>query len=230
MSKILVVDDEPDMVELLAMQLQREGHEVLSVDDGFSVIPAAVQHEPDLILLDWMLPGIDGLQVQRRLRVDTRTRHIPIIMLTARAQPRDRIAGLEIGADDFITKPFSPREVVLRVAAVLRRAKTVNTLSQERIGPFRLDRKNLVLTINDVVANVTTTELKLLTVLMENPEVVHGRAELLNHVWGYSDESQSRTLDTHIKRLREKLGLYGKHICTARGQGYYFTLNPDDAT
>ncbi|MBL9117583.1 MAG: response regulator transcription factor [Verrucomicrobiaceae bacterium] len=227
MSKILVVDDERDIVDLLTLHLQREGHIVHAVGNGLGVLPAAVQEEPDLIVLDLMLPGLDGVQVHKRLRADTRTRHIPVIMLTARAQTHDRIAGLESGADDYLTKPFSPRELMLRINAVLRRSKKVVTLTEQRIGPFRLDRKNMVLSVDDVAVDLTITELKLATVLMENPDVVHDRAELLNHVWGYADNSQSRTLDTHVKRLREKLGDYGKHIQTMRGHGYYFCTQPD---
>jgi two-component system phosphate regulon response regulator PhoB len=198
---------------------------VLAVGNGLHVVPTAVQHEPDLIVLDLMLPGIDGIQVHRRLRGDSRTRHIPVVMLTARSQTNDRIAGLESGADDYLTKPFSPRELMLRVQAVLRRSKKVVTLTEERIGSFRLDRKNMALTIDGELIDLTITELKLITALMENPDVVHSRPELLNVVWGYADDSQSRTLDTHIKRLREKLGKHGQHIGTVRGQGYFFQSN-----
>jgi two-component system, OmpR family, phosphate regulon response regulator PhoB len=226
MSKILVVDDERDIVDLLTLHLQREGHVVHSVSNGLAVLPAAVAEEPDLIVLDLMLPGLDGVQVHKRLRSDTRTRHIPVVMLTAKAQTIDRIAGLENGADDYLTKPFSPRELMLRINAVLRRSKKVVTLTEQRLGPFRLDRKNMVLSVDDVAVDLTITELKLATVLMENPDVVHDRAELLKHVWGYADNSQSRTLDTHIKRLREKLGNYGRHIQTMRGHGYLFTSEP----
>ena len=222
MSKILVVDDERDIVDLVTLHLQREGHEVQAVGNGLNVVPMAVQQEPDLIVLDLMLPGLDGPQVHRRLRADSRTRHIPVIMLTARSQTNDRIAGLESGADDYLTKPFSPRELMLRIGAVLRRSKKVTTLVEQRIGDFRLDRKNMALSINDTLIDLTITELKLITALMENPDVIHSRSELLNAVWGYADDSQSRTLDTHIKRLREKLGTYGRHIGTVRGQGYFF--------
>jgi two-component system phosphate regulon response regulator PhoB len=222
MSKILVVDDESDIADLVCMHLHREGHESITAGNGFEVVPTAVKYEPDLIVLDLMLPGIDGIQVHKRLRADSRTRHIPVIMLTAKSQMHDRIAGLESGADDYLTKPFSPRELMLRIGAVLRRAKKVTTLSEERIGPFRLDRKNMALTIDDRLVDLTITELKLITVLMENPDQVYSRAELLNLVWGYADDTQSRTLDTHVKRLREKLGDYGAHIGTVRGQGYFF--------
>ncbi len=225
MSKILVVDDEADIVELVCMHLHREGHETVSVGNGYEVVPAAVKEEPDLIVLDLMLPGIDGIQVHKRLRADSRTRHIPVVMLTAKSQMHDRIAGLESGADDYLTKPFSPRELMLRIGAVLRRAKKVTTLADERVGPFRLDRKNMSLSIDGELVDLTITELKLITVLMENADQVYSRAELLNLVWGYADDSQSRTLDTHVKRLREKLGKHGAHIGTVRGQGYLFQSN-----
>ena len=230
MSRILVVDDEKDIVDLVTLHLQREGHEVLAVGNGLGVLPLAVQHEPDLIVLDLMLPGLDGVQVHRRLRGDSRTRHIPVIMLTARSQTNDRIAGLESGADDYLTKPFSPRELMLRIGAVLRRAKKVVTLSEQRIGAFRLDRKNMSLSIDGQLIDLTITELKLVTSLMDNPDLIHSRSELLNVVWGYADDSQSRTLDTHIKRLREKLGEHGRHIGTVRGQGYLFhTVVPEES-
>jgi two-component system, OmpR family, phosphate regulon response regulator PhoB len=221
-SKILVVDDEEDIRDLICLHMEREGMEVVAADNGLQVVPLAVQQEPDLIVLDLMLPGLDGLQVHRRLRADTRCRHIPVIMLTAKAQTNDRIAGLESGVDDYLTKPFSPRELMLRVQAILRRAKKVTTLSDHRVGPFRLDRKNLVLSVADSAVELTVTELRLITILLENPDVLHSRQELLNTVWGHADDSQSRTLDTHVKRLREKLGDYGHYIHTVRGQGYIF--------
>jgi two-component system, OmpR family, phosphate regulon response regulator PhoB len=226
MSKILVVDDEEDILDLIRLHLEREGMSVISVVNGLQVVPAAVEHEPDLIVLDVMLPGVDGIQVHRRLKSDTRTRHIPVIMLTARSQPNDRIAGLEGGADDYLTKPFSPRELLLRIQAVLRRTQKVVTLAEQRVGPFRIDRKNMVLTVNDTTVDLTVTELRLITALLDNPDIIHSRQELLNIVWGHADDSQSRTLDTHIKRLREKLKEHGVHILTVRGQGYFFATNP----
>jgi two-component system, OmpR family, phosphate regulon response regulator PhoB len=226
MSRILVVDDEEDIVDLIRLHLEREGFDIVSAGNGLQVVQLAVENEPDLILLDLMLPGIDGQQVHRRLRADTRTRHIPVIMLTARSQTSDRIAGLESGVDDYITKPFSPRELMLRVQAVLRRSQKVVTLVEQRVGPFRLDRKNMVLTAGEERVDLTVTELRLITALLENPDVVHSRQELLNLVWGHGDDSHSRTLDTHIKRLREKLGAHGQHILTVRGQGYFFTGEP----
>jgi two-component system phosphate regulon response regulator PhoB len=222
MSRILVVDDEKDIVDLVSLHLQREGHEVDAAGNGLEVLPLAVRTAPDLIVLDLMLPGIDGVQVHRRLRADTRTRHIPVIMLTARAQTNDRIAGLEGGADDYLTKPFSPRELMLRIGAVLRRSQKVVMLSEQRIGAFLMDRKSMSLSINGTLVDLTITELKLLTTLMANPDVIHSRSELLSAVWGYADDTHSRTLDTHIKRLRDKLGDHGRHIGTLRRQGYLF--------
>ncbi len=226
MSRILVVDDEKDIVDLVSLHLQREGYDVIAIGNGLSVFPTALESAPDLIVLDIMLPGLDGIQVHKRLRGDVRTRHIPVVMLTARSQQRDRIAGLEGGADDYMTKPFSPRELILRIGAVLRRSKRVVAHTEEKVGDFRLDRKNMSLSIGERMIELTITELKLITALMENPNEVHSRTELLNIVWGYSDETQSRTLDTHIKRLREKLGPHGSHIGTVRGQGYRFYSAP----
>jgi two-component system, OmpR family, phosphate regulon response regulator PhoB len=226
MAKILIVDDEEDIVDLIRLNLEREGMEVISVSNGLHVVPVAVEKEPDLILLDVMLPGIDGHQVHRRLRADTRTRHIPVVMLTAKSQTHDRIAGLEGGVDDYLTKPFSPRELILRIQAVLRRSQKTVTLVEHRVGPFRLDRKNMVLTIEDKAIDLTVTELRLITALIENPDVIHARQELLNLVWGHAEDSHSRTLDTHVKRLREKLGIHGQHILTVRGQGYFFATDP----
>lgn len=228
MSKILVVDDEKDIVDLISLHLQRDGYEVIAVGNGLAVVPAAVSAVPDLIVLDIMLPGLDGVQVHRRLRADTRTRHIPVIMLTARAQTCDRIAGLEGGADDYLTKPFSPRELMLRIGAVLRRSQKVVMMAEQRIRGFLLDRKNMSLSVNGTLVELTITELKLITTLMDNPDVVHTRSELLTAVWGYADDTHSRTLDTHIKRLRDKLGEHGRHIGTLRRQGYFFQSNVEE--
>lgn len=222
MSKILVVDDEKDIVDLISLHLQREGHEVVSVGNGLAVPALAAKANPHLIVLDVMLPGMDGIQVHRRLRADTRTRHIPVIMLTARGQVNDRIAGLENGVDDYMTKPFSPRELVLRINAVLRRSQKVVMQDEERIGDFLIDRRNMTLSIDGILVELTITELKLMATLMANSDVIHSRAELLSAVWGYADDTQSRTLDTHIKRLRDKLGKHGVHVVTSRRHGYLF--------
>ena len=222
MSKILVVDDEPDISGLVALHLVREGHECVCLTNGLEVFPYVSTHQPDLIVLDLMLPGQDGLTVFKRLRADSRCRTIPVIMLTARAQMSDRISGLELGADDYLTKPFSPRELALRITAVLRRTQRVQSVSEVKTGRFLLDRKNMKLFLDDAPVDLTTTEFKLLATLLENDKAVHTRAELLREVWGYNDEVATRTLDTHIKRLREKLGDAGRHISTVRGTGYQF--------
>lgn len=220
MSKILIVDDERDILELIRMHLEHDGHEVVEAANGIDALKQAIAQTPDLIVLDWMLPGLDGLSVFKRLRTESRTRDIPIIMLTAKAQQADRLTGLELGADDYLTKPFSPRELLLRVNAVLRRVKKVTTSSETKVGDYTLDRKNLVLLFGTERFDLTSIEFKLLAALLENPDVVHERGELLQGVWGYQDDTATRTLDTHVKRLREKLGPHGDRIVTVRGQGY----------
>ncbi len=224
MSRILLVDDERDIIDLIALHLQREDHEVFAVGNGLRAVPAAIQHEPDLIVLDLMLPGMNGIAVFRALRAEPKTRDIPVIMLTARAMAGDRIAGLETGADDYLTKPFSPRELLLRIQAVLRRSQKVTSVNELRLGPFHLDKKNLALYLNGETIDLTLTEYKLMALFMDNPNVLHSRGELLTSVWGYNDDTNTRTLDTHIKRLREKLGALGEHIETIRGQGYQLAL------
>jgi two-component system phosphate regulon response regulator PhoB len=204
----------------------REGHECLCITNGLQVMSAVLENEPDLVVLDLMLPGLDGVSAFKRLRADSRTRSVPVVMLTAKAQVSDKINGLELGADDYLTKPFSPRELALRITAVLRRTKKTTHVSEMKSGGFHLDRKNVKLFYNGEPIDLTTTEFKLLAVLMENEEAVHTRSDLLREVWGYSDEVATRTLDTHIKRLREKLGPAGKHIVTVRGTGYQFVSVP----
>ncbi len=222
MSKILIVEDESDISELISLHLEREGHEYICIANGLQAVPAAVEHQPDLIVLDLMLPGLDGMQIFKRLRADTRTTNIPVVILTAKAQVTDKIAGLELGADDYLTKPFSPRELYLRISAILRRVKRVTHISEIHRGRFMLDRKNMKLFLDGTPLDLTTTEFKLLTTLMENDATVHTRADLLREVWGYNTDVATRTLDTHIKRLREKLGEAGSHIITIRGTGFQF--------
>lgn len=222
MSKILIVEDESDISELIALHLSREGHDHICVANGLQAVTTAIEQQPDLIVLDLMLPGLDGMQVFKRLRADTRTTHIPVIILTAKAQVTDKIAGLELGADDYLTKPFSPRELYLRISAILRRVKKITHVSEIQRGRFLLDRKNMKLFLDGSPLDLTTTEFKLLTTLMENDATVHTRADLLREVWGYNNDVATRTLDTHIKRLREKLGAAGSHIVTIRGTGFQF--------
>ncbi|MBK8092071.1 MAG: response regulator transcription factor [Verrucomicrobiaceae bacterium] len=229
MNRILLVDDEKDILELISLHLSNEGSEVLTLSNGLEVLETAAREKPQLIVLDIMLPGLDGWQVFRQLRTDVRTRGIPVLMLSARSQAHDRINGLELGADDYLTKPFSPRELVLRIKAILRRSQKVAMTDELRVGDFVVDRQNMVLTVSGQLAELTSTELKLVSFLMANPDVVHTRSELLNAVWGYADDTHSRTLDTHIKRLRDKLGSHGTHIGTVRKQGYLFIADPGKA-
>ena len=225
MSRILIVDDEPDITDLISLHLTREGHECISLHSGLNVAEQALQRDPDLIILDLMLPGQDGIQVFKGLRADSRVRHIPVIMLTAKGQVSDKITGLELGADDYLTKPFSPRELTLRVTAVLRRTQRVQHVSEVRTGRFLVDRKNMKVYLDERPVDLTTTEFKLLATLLENEQAIHTRSELLREVWGYNDDVATRTLDTHVKRLREKLADAGKHIVTIRGTGYQFVAN-----
>lgn len=226
MSKILIIEDETDISELVALHLEREGHDAICVANGLQAQPTVLEHQPDLIVLDLMLPGLDGIQVFKRLRADTRTSHIPVVMLTAKGQVADKITGLELGADDYITKPFSPRELLLRISAILRRVKKVTHISEIHRGRFLIDRKNMKLFLDGKALDLTATEFKLLATLMENDATVHTRADLLREVWGYNADVATRTLDTHVKRLREKLGTAGDHIITIRGTGFQFQSEP----
>ena len=220
MRHILLVDDEPNSVSPLALQLQREAHVVRTVNSGQRALAVAVSHQPDLIVLDLVLPDTDGITVLRHLRSSPTTRHIPVILLTGRSFIRDRIAGLEIGADDCVDKPFNPRELLLRIQAVLRRTQKITATDELHIGPFCLDRKNLSLYFRGQGLALTLTEYRLIAQLLDNPNVLHSRRDLMTGVWGYHEDTNTRTLDTHIGRLRDKLGPLGALIKTVRGQGY----------
>ncbi|MEM7146726.1 MAG: response regulator transcription factor [Verrucomicrobiota bacterium] len=224
MARVLVVDDERDILDLVALNLKRVGIEASLAEDGLTALDLAKKQGPDLIVLDLMLPGMDGFTVYKNLRKDARTRSIPVLMLTARGQQGDKITGLEMGADDYVTKPFSPRELVLRVQNLLKRSKKIAAQAELHVGEFHLDAKNLKVYLAGKPLDLTTTEFKLLTLLVENTDVTQKRGDLLSEVWGYSDEVHTRTLDTHVKRVREKLGEYSRCIETVRGEGYRFTL------
>ncbi len=222
--KILVADDEVDVLTLVSSNLKNAGFIVIKAEDGASALTKARTQLPDLIILDLMLPRMPGLEVCKVLKSDPSTSQIPIIMLTAKAEQVDRIVGLELGADDYITKPFSPRELVLRVKSVMRRTdiKTddVNCL---KIGDISLDRSRYQVHVKSRNIELTATEFKLLTILMERRGRVQSRDALLNDVWGYENVIDTRTVDTHIRRLREKLGSAADCIETARGFGYRIT-------
>lgn len=225
MPSVLIADDEPDVVDLVEFHLQRDGFDVLRAADGLQAVKLVKEHKPDLVVLDIMMPGLDGVGVLKKLRQGNSTRHLPVIMLTARSQMGDRITGLEAGADDYLTKPFSPRELVLRITGLLKRVNTVRTVAQLTVGPFDLDFRNLKFVANGQEIDLTTTEFRLLAMLLEAPGAIHRRSDLLREVWGYSDEVHTRTLDTHMKRLREKLAPWDSCIETIRGVGYRFVLD-----
>lgn len=220
MQKILVIEDEVDIADLIRYNLERAGYEVFKAHDGITGTEACIKERPDLVVLDLMLPGRNGFAVFKEIRRDARTAHIPVIMLTAKAQTEDRIQGLEAGADDYLTKPFSPKELVLRVNAILRRADSAPGLVEFQFGPFRFDKNAVKFYLDNEPLDLTSTEFKLLLYLCERPGKPQNRNDLLRTVWGYCDEVHSRTLDTHMKRLRQKLGQYGALIETVRGVGY----------
>ena len=220
MQKILIVEDERDIADLVGFNLERAGYDVLKAHDGITGAEVAIRERPDLVILDLMLPGKDGYGVFKELRRDSRSRDIPVIMLTARAQTEDRIQGLEAGADDYLTKPFSPKELMLRVQAVLKRSDGPPGTVEVTYGPFRFDKNSLKFYLDGEPVELTSTEFKLLLFLTERAGKAQDRNDLLRTVWGYSDEVHSRTLDTHMKRLRQKLGDHAAMVETVRGIGY----------
>lgn len=220
MHRILIVEDEQDIADLIGFNLERAGFEVLKAYDGILGCELALRERPDLIVLDVMLPGRDGYSVFREIRRDPRCTQIPVIILTARAQTEDRIHGLEAGADDYLTKPFSPKELLLRVQAILKRADPAPGHVDYKIGPFRFDKNALKFYLSEEPVELTSTEFKLLLFLAERVGKPQDRNSLLRTVWGYSDAAYSRTLDTHMKRLRQKLGAHGAWVQTIRGIGY----------
>tara|TARA_B100002051_G_C16696677_1_gene618563 strand:- start:557 stop:1240 length:684 start_codon:yes stop_codon:yes gene_type:complete len=222
MYKVLIAEDEADIRRLISFNLERESYDTLLAGDGEEAVLMAYKNIPDLIILDLMLPRMDGFSVFKELRLDSRTKDIPVIMLTAKAQLDDVIAGLEMGADDYLTKPFSPKELVLRVKALLKRVKTSNGSTIVKSGKIRLDKNTLHCFIEDKKIDLTPTEFKLLLLLIERVGNAQNRSDLLREVWGYRDTANSRTLDTHMKRLREKLGELSRCIETVRGVGYQY--------
>ena len=222
MHKVLIAEDEADIRQLISFNLERESYNTLLAGDGEEAVLMAYNKIPDLIILDLMLPKMDGFSVFKELRLDSRTKDIPVIMLTAKAQLDDVIAGLEMGADDYLTKPFSPKELVLRVKALLKRVKTSNGSTIVKSGKIRLDKNTLHCFIEDKKIDLTPTEFKLLLLLIERVGNAQNRSDLLREVWGYRETANSRTLDTHMKRLREKLGELSRCIETVRGVGYQY--------
>ena len=222
MPRILVVEDEPAIRELLRVNLVDAGYEVQEASDAESAQGLLNAALPDLLLLDWMLPGQSGLAWAKRLRADNRTRDIPIIMVTARSEEADRVAGLEAWVDDYVTKPFSPRELKARIKSVLRRRAPEAAQETLSVGPLKLDPVTHRVTVNDDTVVMGPTEFRLLRYLIARPERVHSRAQLLDQVWGDHVYIEERTVDVHIRRLRVALEPFGAAdlIETVRGSGY----------
>jgi len=219
--RILVVDDEPDVLRLVSSNLTNAGFNVVTAEDGQSAIAQARDTLPSLIVLDLMLPDMSGFEVYRILKKQLSTSQIPVIMLTAKAEVVDRIVGLEMGADDYLTKPFSPRELVLRVKSVIRRSNASPQMSEQlTVGGITIDRARCEITVDGKPLDLTATEFKLLRLLIERRGRVQSRETLLNSVWGYDIAPDTRTVDTYIQRLREKLGGSADCIETIRGVGY----------
>lgn len=219
--KILVVDDEPDALELIEFNLKAAGFDVVTAADGSEALRKARSMAPDLILLDLMLPEVDGLEVCKILRRGDETADIPIMMLTAKAAEMDRVLGLELGADDYVTKPFSPRELVLRVKNLLRRGQAPEEKQEVvEFGDVSVDIPRHEVKVKGKPIELTATEFKLVTVLMQRRGRVQSRDQLLRDVWEYDTLIDTRTVDTHVRRLREKLGVAAKYLDTVRGVGY----------
>lgn len=226
---ILVIDDEADVVDLVCYNLEKVGFKTLKALSGNTGLDLAQTQRPSAIILDLMLPGLNGFQVFDSLKRDSRTKDIPVLMVTARAETSDKIAGLKAGVDDYITKPFSPKELVLRVRAVLKWSRPHSPEAILESGPFFLDKAQLRCYLNGNLVSLTSTEFRLLTLLVEQTGEVVSRQTLFENIWGKSDAG-SRTLDTHLMRLREKLGKDAKLISNIRGQGYRYDPEPGSAT
>ena len=225
--RVLVVEDEPDIRDLLAFHLEREGYLVTRASTGAEALRQLRATAPDLVILDLMLPEMDGLEVCRRLRADAGTAALPVIMLTAKGDEVDRVVGLEIGADDYIVKPFSPKELLARVRAVLRRSRAPAAVTPLAVGSIALDSATHQVSVGAQPLALTPKEFDLLRALLEARGRVLSREHLLDRVWGYAraHEIESRTVDVHVRRLRAKLGAEGERILTVKNVGY--RLDPD---
>lgn len=222
-AKILVVDDEPDVTTLLAYHLKAAGHSVQVLNDPRRVVNLAKEFQPDLVILDVMMPDLNGMEICRAMRADAKLKLVPVVFLTAKAEENDRIAGLESGADDYVCKPFSTKELMLRVQSILRRRNAPEAEGQGKLleaGRISLDPVRHEVKIGGQPLTLTATEFKLLQILMERRGRVQTREKLLVDVWNYEAEIETRTVDTHMRRLREKLGDEAAWVETIRGVGY----------
>lgn len=219
--QVLVVEDERDIVQVLDFSLKQAGFDTAIATDGETAKARIQQRVPDLVLLDLMLPDIPGTEICKQLKTTAKTAHVPVLMLTARGEEIDRVLGFELGADDFVTKPFSVRELMLRIKAILRRrAPAENTNVRRQLGPIRIDVEAHRAYVEDKEIELTALEFRLLLSLLSRAGRVQSREQLLDEVWGLSPETQTRTVDTHVKRLREKLGPARDLLETVRGTGY----------
>jgi two-component system phosphate regulon response regulator PhoB len=228
--KILVVEDDRDIAELIEYNLRQEKYATEVVTTGTQAVNRALRTQPDVIILDLMLPEMDGLEVCRILKSDQRTKHIPVLMLTAKGSEVDRIVGFEVGAEDYLTKPFSPRELALRIKAIVRRVKASDVKEEKptlSFGTIRVDPSRFQVTVGKEEIKLTAIEFKLLHYLITTKGRVASRDSLLDHVWGYDSILTTRTVDTHVKRLRAKMGRAGKYVETIRGVGYRFREKPE---
>src|SRR5438094_9666875 len=223
--KILIIEDEADVAELLTLNLRKAGYRVSTATDGASGLHKVRDDRPDFVILDLMLPKMSGLELCKILKTDSATSQIPIMMLTAKAEEIDRIVGLEFGADDYVTKPFSPREVVLRIRAILRRSEGKADEEHLRAGPIVIDPARHEVSVHGKHVDLTSLEFKLLRTLMQRRGRVQERDRLLNDVWGYESIIDTRTVDTHVRRLRKKLGKAANVIESVRGFGYRLREN-----
>jgi two-component system phosphate regulon response regulator PhoB len=231
MARILIVEDEKDLQEVLAYNLRQAGHTAVVAGDGREALAAVANQVPDLVLLDLMLPDISGTEVCRVLKSDPSTREIPVVMVTAKGEEIDRVVGFELGADDYVVKPYFVRELILRLNAILRRRNPTNDGGGlATFGRLRIDRDGHRVWVENQEVALTALELRLLCTLYDRRGRVQSRAVLLDEVWRMSGEVNTRTVDTHVKRLREKLGSAGNYLETVRGVGYRFAATPADET
>ena len=225
---ILVIEDEPDVLDLLRLHLRKEGFSIVEASDGVSGLKLAREKLPSAVVLDLMIPEMRGEDVCRRLKACESTAGIPVLMLTAKARPEDRIAGLELGADDYLTKPFSPRELALRLRLLIDKSRATGAGDRIRVGPFELDRGSFEVRVKGRKLDLTVLEFKLLAALLEGRGRVLTRETLLRDVWGYRNTSNSRTVDTHVRRLRHKLRPHDECLQTVHGEGYMFRAAEND--
>lgn len=228
---VLIVEDEPPLVELISYNLEKAGFQVQIARDGEEAMLAVAERKPDLVLLDWMLPYVSGIEICRRIRRNPETRDLPIIILTARGEEDDRIRGLEAGADDYVVKPFSPSELVARVRAVLRRTRPAFDKDELTYGDITMDQTTHRVSRNNEPVDLGPTEFRLLRYMMEHPGRVFSREQLLDSVWGHDVYIELRTVDVHIRRLRKAMNLPGTNdlIRTVRSAGYALDLNEQSA-